>query len=227
MTVTFLTFNKSFGDTDNLVIPAEAPDIKSKLTFKWIFWVQVDPKKQDASDYKEATKQLASFDTIDSFWSTFSSVPQPSVIYQGERISFEDSQVTSMMLFRDGVKPEWEDPVNAEGGHFQFQWKPSGLDPKQLDEYWNNLVLAVIGDTVESEGEFSDSPIIQGIRFVDKMSAPGKQAGVRIEVWFSKPLDARHLQRVRSRMEKAMALHIDGSMGTVPRCDVRYHCNRH
>jgi translation initiation factor 4E len=227
MTVTFLTLNKSHADIDSLVIPVEAPDVKSKLRLKWSFWVQTDAAEKEESNYNDATKQLIAFDTIESFWATFSNVPQPSVVFGGDKVYMGDDSVTAMMLFRDGVRPEWEDPVNAEGGHFQFHWKPNGTPPAQLDEYWNNLVLAIVGDTIESEGEFSPYPIIQGVRFVDKLSAQGKQAGVRIEVWFSKPVDPRHLQRVRSRMEKAMALHTDGSMGTVPRCDVRYHCNRH
>ena len=130
------------------------------------------------------------------------------------------------MIFRDGVSPEWEDPVNSEGGHFQYHWKTTGVSPEQLDEYWNNLVFAMVGNNIEAEGEFSTTPIVQGIRFVDKLSAQGKQAGVRIEVWFSKAVDPRHLQKVRSRLEKSMALHLDGTSGTIPRSDVRYHSNR-
>ena len=226
MTVTFLTLNKALGDIDSLVIPVEAPELNSKLRFTWCFWVQTDVAEKEDSNYNEATKQVISFDTIESFWSTFSNISQPSVVFGGEKVYMRNDVVTAMMLFKDGVRPEWEDPANSEGGHFQFHWKPNGTAPAQLDEYWNNLVLAMIGDTIEGEGEFAPHPIVQGIRFVDKLSAPGKQAGVRIEVWFSKPVDARHLQRVRSRMEKAMSLHTDGSTGTVPRCDVRYHCNR-
>lgn len=29
--------------------------------------------------------------------------------------------IDAIMIFRDGVRPEWEDPLNASGGHFQFQ----------------------------------------------------------------------------------------------------------
>lgn len=130
------------------------------------------------------------------------------------------------MIFRESVSPEWEDPVNSEGGHFQFHWRTNGIAPEQLDEYWNNLVLAMVGHTIESEGEFSTNPIVQGVRFVDKLSGSGKQAGVRIEVWFSKPVDQRHLQKIRSRLEKGMSLRLDGSTGTVPKCDVKYHCNK-
>ena len=226
MTVTFLTLNKSLGDIDSLVIPVEPPEVKSKLRFKWCLWVQTTCSEGDASLYKDSTKQLISFDSIESFWNTFSSIPQPSVFLDGQKLHVNGDPVTAMMLFREGIKPEWEDPSNTEGGHLQFHWKVNGVNPAQLDEYWNNLVLAIVGDSIEHEGEFSEHPLVNGVRLVDKLSAQGKQAGIRIEIWFGKPVDARHLQRVRSRLEKSMALHADGSMGTIPRCDVRYHSNR-
>jgi len=231
MTVTYLTLNPKVGSISDLALPNDSLDINSPLRFKWVLWVQtdVDTKDQETVDYKDSTKNVADFDTISTFWSVFGSVPQPSVFAQGltvELTSNSNGNINSLMLFRDGVSPEWEDPVNGDGGHFQFHWKPNGIQPAQLDEYWNNLVLAVIGNTIEAEGEFSSNPIIQGLRFVNKLNAPGKQAGFRIEVWFSKATDPRHLQKVRTKLEKAMALHLDGTSGHVPRCDVRYHSSQ-
>ena len=153
--------------------------------------------------------------------------PQPSEFLRGEKVRYDGRKVDSIMFFREGVSPEWEDPANAEGGHLQFHWKPTGVTAPELDEYWNNIVLAMVGDTIEGEGEFASCPILQGVRFVDKLtSGAGKQAGVRIEVWYSKAVDGRHLQKVRSRLEKSMALHLDGSSGLIPRCDLRNHNNR-
>jgi translation initiation factor 4E len=226
MTVTYLTLNKTLADIDSLVIPAESPDVKSNLRFTWALWVQTESTKQDQFDYQDSTKQVLTINTIETFWNSFAHIPQPSVFLAREMVLFKDEQISSIMLFREGVRPEWEDEVNAEGGHFQFHWKPKSVEPGQIDEFWNNLVLAVIGNTIESEGEFACLPIVQGVRFVDKLSGQGKQAGVRIEIWFSKPHDPRQLQKVRTRLEKAMACHTDGSLGTVPRCDVKYHCNR-
>lgn len=226
MTLTYLTLNKSVGDIDSLVIPTEAPDVKSTLRFNWALWLQTESNQQGEFDYQDATKQILTFNTIETFWNAYNHIPQPSKFLNREKIFLQDSPVSALMIFREGVKPEWEDEVNADGGHFQFHWKPKGVEPGQLDEFWNNLVLAVVGNTIESEGEFANAPIVQGIRFVDKLSSQGKQAGVRIEIWFSKPVDPRQLQKVRTRLEKAMACHTDGSLGTVPRCDVKHHSNR-
>lgn len=131
------------------------------------------------------------------------------------------------MFFRSGVSPEWEDPLHVSGGHFQFHWRPNSIKPGQLDEYWNNLVLSVIGNSIEAEGEFSNVPIVTGVRLVDKTGASGRAAGIRVEVWFSEPSELRHLQKVRTKIERTMSLKIDSSVGTVPRCETRYHSQNH
>ena len=231
MTVTYLTLNPKVGSISEIAFPTDLPDPKSKLRFKWNLWVQmdIDMKQQELVDYKASTKTIACFDSIQSFWEVFDAVPQPSVFLQGTNVTLQDcdQSVNSLMIFREGVSPEWEDPINADGGHLQFHWKPNSVTPGQLDEYWNNVVLGIIGNNIEAEGEFSGNPIIQGIRFVNKMSSTGKQAGVRVEVWFSRPSDARHLQKVKTKLEKYMAVHLDGSLGTVPRCDIKYHSPQH
>ncbi|CAK0840225.1 unnamed protein product [Prorocentrum cordatum] len=68
--------------------------------------------------------------------------------------------------------------MNANGGHFQFQLKPS-IGGGQVDEYWNNLVLGMIGATIEPAN------MITGIRLVDKLSGPRAANVIRLEVWFS------------------------------------------
>ena len=69
------------------------------------------------------------------------------------------------MIFRDNIRPEWEDRMNEKGGHFQFQLKPN-VGGGQIDEYWNNLVLGMIGATIEPAN------MITGVRLVDKLSGP-------------------------------------------------------
>ena len=68
--------------------------------------------------------------------------------------------------------------MNANGGHFQFQLKPS-VGGGQIDEHWNNLVLGMIGATIEPAN------MITGVRLVDKLSGPRAANVIRLEVWFS------------------------------------------
>jgi translation initiation factor 4E len=228
MSTQYLTLNSKLYDIESLVIPEQPTEGSSPLRNKWSLWVQLDSdSRKQGTEYKDSTKCLVSFDTIDSFWGVFNHVPQPSQFMDGPPMTIKGmtTPINSLMIFRDGVRPEWEDPANCEGGHFHYHWKPTGVAPGQMDEFWNNLVLAVVGNTIESDGEFSTTPIIQGVRFVDKRNGTGKQAGIRVEIWFSKPIDPRHLQKVKSRIEKAMVLHLDGTCAEAPRCQVKYHAS--
>ena len=58
-----------------------------------------------------------------------------------------------------------------------FGCNSSGMDPKQLDEYWLNLVLGMIGETIDKGDE------ITGARVVDKSK---RDVIYRMELWFRK-----------------------------------------
>merc|ERR1712083_76845 len=92
----------------------------------------------------------------------------------------------------------WEDKMNATGGHFQFQLKPS-IGGGQVDEYWNNLVLGMIGATIE----------------------PANM--IRLEVWFSNYDDNASVQMLRRNVEKCMATRLDGTQGVFPKCETKAH----
>lgn len=53
------------------------------------------------------------------------------------------------MLFRDNIRPEWEDPMNSDGGEFQFKLTrrvfPNRSHYVMADECWNNLVCGMVG----------------------------------------------------------------------------------
>merc|ERR1712216_946259 len=119
------------------------------------------------------------------------------------------------MIFREGIKPEWEDKMNANGGHFQFQLKNS-LPPGQIDEYWNNLVLGMVGASIEP------AHLITGIRLVDKLYAQRGTPALRIEVWFTNEEPAG-VNSLRKHVENAMTHKVDGSQGPLPKCDIKSH----
>lgn len=42
-------------------------------------------------------------------------------------------------LFKQGIRPEWEDPANAEGGKYGIQF-PRSKTGDAINDYWMNLV---------------------------------------------------------------------------------------
>ena len=222
----YLSFNPLVADA--VLLKGGAPDEDKPLSTAWTLWEQSQASGAavtTSGNYSDCMQQVTSVKTIKEFWSMFNNIPQPSVLLQNKRIVALDNNqsrsVSSLMLFREGVRPEWEDPTNREGGHIHFQFKQA-TPPGMLDEYWNNLVLALIGNTLEPvDGEYL--PVVQGIRIVDKILSQARQGGIRIEVWFTKPIDERHVPYIRTQLLSVMTLRMDGSHSQNPRCEVRYH----
>ncbi|CAL1133224.1 unnamed protein product [Cladocopium goreaui] len=148
------------------------------LDSKWVLWEQLGLSAQrDSSQYSQATQKVATLDTIKAFWRYWNHMPQPSLLLEGKKfLRIKDDGrlvVDALMLFKDGIRPEWEDAVNSKGGHFTYQLKAS-LGGGLIDEIWNNTVLCLIG------GSVANADLVTGVRLVDKL-AHKRTPHVRIE----------------------------------------------
>jgi translation initiation factor 4E len=170
------SFNETFGG-GMTAIPG-VPDVEDPefvaalaepvpLSCGWALWEQV-------SGGSYSTRKVASFDNVQAFWSIMNGIPQPSELIDGKKFMRAEpgergymSTVEALMIFREGIKPEWEDHANAQGGHFQITLK-AGANGGQVDEYWNNIVLGMIGNTMEAGSK------ITGVRLVDKLATRTK-----------------------------------------------------
>lgn len=114
--------------------------------------------------------------------------------------------IDSIMIFRKGIRPEWEAPQNANGAHFQLQIKPDCGGPT-IDEVWNNIVLGMVS------GALVNCDMINGVRLVDKLAQKGKPS-IRIEIWFNDDSNNDKVYDLRGGFEKAMRTRLDGSTKT-------------
>ena len=75
---------------------------------KYAFWYhRRGGKSQSHSvNYEESMKQLASFQTIEHFWNIYNHMVRPNDI----------KATTDYHIFKDGIKPTWEDSANKNGG---------------------------------------------------------------------------------------------------------------
>ncbi len=161
-------------------------------------------------------------------------MPQPSHLVENKRMvrvsKGKDGQdvmnhIEAVMIFKKGIKPEWEDPKNANGGHFQYHIK-SQTPGGQIDQYWNYLLISVVGNMVTS-GE-----TITGIRLVDKTAGARNMQGVRVEVWFDidqgTEAGKKTIAALKASIEENMAQRLDGNKTPqVPPCQVKSHSGFH
>lgn len=230
----YLTFNDSLGKgefglkTDEDDAEIEALRRPMNLKDRWVLWEQVVPNEGKQANYTDATREVTKFSTVQDFWAIWNGLPQPSELLESKRIMRDPGPsngspvaIDAIMIFREGIRPEWEDRANATGGHFQIQLKPS-TGGGQIDEYWNNIVLGMIGGTIDP------SEMITGVRLVDKLSGQKAQNSIRIELWFTRYRDENAVNMLKRSMEKCMATRVDGSVqsaSTAAKVEVKMHAN--
>ena len=155
-----------------------------------MLWEHTTPTRKDPNAWKDNMKSLCTFKTVEEFWQFYNHLPKPSNVFftmdEGRKVFTSSGKtVEEYSLFKKGIEPEWGDPQNRIGGEFYFR---GNMDPDQLNAYWHNLVMAVVGEYLEgllctdgsTDGNLSnDNPecvlqesscknIINGVRVVDK-----------------------------------------------------------
>ena len=96
------------------------------------------PPANKFSDYEKSTLKLASINSVESFWTIYSHLKRPSLL----------PTVSDYHIFKDGIRPVWEDDANKKGGKWIVRLK-KGV----ADRYWEDLLLAIIGDQFMEAGE--------------------------------------------------------------------------
>merc|ERR1719265_28308 len=221
-----LSFNPAITSAEDIVDENEDEEPLSEvvgslpLRYRWVVWEQLMASSGKSIQYSESTRQIASFDTAEDFWKTWGQLPQPSELLSNRmvlNVAEGFHIVDAVMVFREGITPQWEDAANAEGGHFQFTLKAS-LGGGPIDEYWNNLVLGVIGGTIEP------IDMITGLRLVDKLSGSRGSGNLRMEVWFTNFKNSSAVQLLQRNVERCMATKtLEGRIGQVPKVEVKNH----
>lgn len=128
---------KSKGSSSSLNTAVPAAAIKEHpLKSTWIVWYR--PPTPKHSDYEKSTIALASIPTVEAFWTVYSHMKRPSLL----------PSVSDYHIFKKGIRPVWEDEANRKGGKWIVRLK-KGV----ADRYWEDLLLAMIGDQFAEAGD--------------------------------------------------------------------------
>lgn len=71
---------------------------------------------------------MSPFQTVEDFWSVYNHIKSASEIRVGG----------SYFVFKDGIKPAWEDERNREGGRWLMAFNKQNR--QHLDSYWLEVV---------------------------------------------------------------------------------------
>eukprot|EP00820_Chromera_velia_P008307 Cvel_20406.t1-p1 / transcript=Cvel_20406.t1 / gene=Cvel_20406 / organism=Chromera_velia_CCMP2878 / gene_product=Eukaryotic translation initiation factor 4E type 2, putative / transcript_product=Eukaryotic translation initiation factor 4E type 2, putative / location=Cvel_scaffold1828:129-1882(-) / protein_length=216 / sequence_SO=supercontig / SO=protein_coding / is_pseudo=false len=122
-----------------------------RLKHAWTLWYTKPSEgtlARDMRSYSEQVKPLMTFRTVEEFWALYSHVIRPNKMQPS----------TDYHLFRDGIRPLWEDRENKKGGKVFFR------TPKiHTNRTWENLMVATIGEQLEPAEEICG--VVVGIKF--------------------------------------------------------------
>ncbi|KAG0198727.1 eukaryotic translation initiation factor 4E [Mortierella sp. GBA30] len=115
---------------------------KHPLNNSWTLWFDNPGKKSNANNWELSLKELITFDTVEDFWGVYNNIMKTCDL----------SISSNYHLFKQGIKPMWEDPANKRGGKWSIQL-PRNKTMSEIDNIWLYTMLACIGEAFEYESE--------------------------------------------------------------------------
>lgn len=127
---------KPQASSSSIASKASGDTSEHPLKYSWIVWYR--PPTSKHQDYEKSTIPLAQFATAEAFWAVYSHLKRPSCL----------PSVSDYHIFKRGIRPVWEDEENKRGGKWIIRLK-KGV----ADRYWEDLLLAIVGDQFAEAGE--------------------------------------------------------------------------
>ncbi|KAI8351241.1 translation initiation factor eIF 4e-like domain-containing protein [Mortierella sp. GBAus27b] len=124
-------------------VPSPLTEDKHPLQHTWTLYYDITSGNNRQGtlphNYESGLKDLGTFSTVELFARYFNWIEKPHKMEIG----------ANYHLFKDGIKPMWEDAANANGGRWvvtlQLQYR--GLD--LLDRCWMELAYALVGEQLD------------------------------------------------------------------------------
>jgi len=133
-----------FHDKDNF-------NVKHPLMHKWTLWFTKPPSGK-GDNWNDLLKEVITFNSVEEFWGVYNNIAPVS----------ELALKSDYHLFKEGVRPEWEDIQNKHGGKWSYQFKDKRSIP--IDELWLHVMLAAIGETLEDEDDGELMGVVVNVR---------------------------------------------------------------
>ncbi|CAI2170882.1 3218_t:CDS:2 [Funneliformis geosporum] len=146
------------------------------------------PKTPTGSvSYEENLQTIGTFDTVETFCRYFNWVKKPGQLDLN----------TNFHIFKDKIKPMWEDPANANGG----KWVISMRNTQLLDRCWTWLVYSLVGEELDENDDICGAVMSRRAR------------GDRIAVWVRDKDNVPVINGIGRRLLKILDLQNEKGIG--------------
>ncbi|XP_064638524.1 eukaryotic translation initiation factor 4E type 2-like [Lineus longissimus] len=149
------------------------------LQFIYSLWFsRRSPGKQSVS-YDQNLKRVGTFASVEQFWSHYSHLVRPNDL----------AGHSDYHLFKDGIRPMWEDDANKAGGKWIIRLK-KGL----ASRCWENIILAMLGEQFMVGEEICGAVI--SIRYQEDI----------LSCWNKTASDTHTTSRIRDTLKRVLNL---------------------
>lgn len=170
--------DEDVGDAGFRPAPKPGPG-EHPLQFNYSIWFSRRTPGNKTSSYDQSLKFIASFASVEQFWTVYSHLVRPSDL--GGHSDYH--------LFKEGIRPMWEDDANKHGGKWIIRLK-KGL----ASRCWENLILAMLGEQFMAVEEICGAVV--SIRYQDDILC----------LWNRTASDTATTTRIRDTLKRILQL---------------------
>merc|ERR1712227_182165 len=120
--------------------------IKHPLQNSWTLWFF---KNDKTKQWEENQREIITFNTVEDFWALYNHIELASRLAAGCDYS----------LFKEGVKPMWEDDRNKKGGRWLINLDKSQRSTS-LDNFWLEVMLCLIGEAFDEHSRYVNGAVV-------------------------------------------------------------------
>ncbi|KAL0452909.1 UNVERIFIED_CONTAM: Eukaryotic translation initiation factor NCBP [Sesamum latifolium] len=105
------------------------------LKHKFVFWyTRRTPGVRTQTSYEDNIKKIVDFSSVEAFWVCYCHLARPSTL----------PSPTDLHLFKEGIRPLWEDSANCNGGKWIIRFKKA-----VSGRFWEDLAVMALRDSIK------------------------------------------------------------------------------
>nr|3HXG_A Chain A, Eukaryotic Translation Initiation Factor 4E [Schistosoma mansoni]3HXI_A Chain A, Eukaryotic Translation Initiation 4E [Schistosoma mansoni] len=160
--------------------PLGSPEFPHPLQDSWSYYLFQFRK---ALDWDECLEKVATFSTIEDFWSVLTHTVRPREITYGK----------DLYMFKSDIMPKWEDPKNENGG----RWLINVTARQDVDFLWDELLMLLIGSDWDTDEE--DRQICGAV-------FQPRSRGSKLSVWLTSDNEEETILSIGRRIKERLEL---------------------
>ncbi|XP_042215628.1 eukaryotic translation initiation factor 4E type 2-like isoform X4 [Homarus americanus] len=172
---------REIKETEKPLPPLEVKPGEHRLQYSYCIWFsrRAPGKQATTQNYDQNLQLIGRFASVEQFWGHYSHLVRPAHL----------TSHSDIHIFKDGIKPMWEDSANKNGGKWIVRLR-KGL----ASRCWENMILAMLGEQFLVGDEICGAVI--SVRFQEDI----------ISVWNRTAQDSLTTGRIRDTLKRVLNL---------------------